>query len=230
MSLKKFLWFHRLKRWIRVTLVSTSNDQHFESAFKAFKRELYLRVKEKDSERALAISQLVRSPEYQTSANPYVLRDSITRQYIKSIGDEFISCLEKIIIPNSERITSSSMDLLKQELQRLFLTQLARERETISRLAASLGHQQHINSILPPIQSDFADALSRYTIQLESTVEQANLKFEQQILEANKQMRVEVRREILKKLVWTAIVIIFGLIAWILKAPTWILKRLGITP
>ena len=147
----------------------------FKKAFEVFHTEEMRSVHERVNEMARERAHQARIQGIKGNAGPAADRFSAYQSLCKSIGDDFVANMEKILIPNCGQISVQHIQSVTEELERIFLAQIEQAKLSEMRFAASIGRQKDAHSMILPIERLITSELSSYRQKVVSLINQSNL-------------------------------------------------------
>ena len=158
-----------------LTTAQQFSDHDFNKAFEVFREEQIRCVRERATHISRERATQTRAQGISGNVDPYVGRFSAYQSLTKHIGDDFVTNVEKILIPNRGEISNQDIQTVTQELQRIFVAQLDHAKGAETRFAISIGRQNDAKSMILPVEGLFTSALSSYRAKVVSVIKQSNL-------------------------------------------------------
>lgn len=152
-----------------------SLDNGFKKAFDVFRNEEIRCVRERSNEIARERAHQARIQGIKGNGGAAPNRFSAYQSLCKSIGDDFVANMEKILIPNCGEISLQHIQTVTEEMQRIFFAQLEQAKHSEMRFAASIGRQSDAQSMILPIEGLIRSELSSYREKVVSLINQSNL-------------------------------------------------------
>lgn len=152
-----------------------SEKEIFDVAYDAMKTEFRRLVRERVDQQGKAMATLARSSQFQKSATPHVNRNKIYEETLESVGNDYVSALKNILLPNCGIITDGQTSELIQELTRIIETMNENAKRGTARFAASMGLTKSLESFNTPLENIYRSAASRFSDHIVSEIKQSNL-------------------------------------------------------